>query len=228
MPVATTFYFDVGSPYAYLASERVDEVLPAPVTWQPVLLGGLFKLTGRSTWALGDYLRRQRGMAEIERRARGYGLPAIMWPDPWPTDYLAAMRVITHAFRAGCGREVAEHAFRDAFARGRDLSINAHVLDAARQAGLDRGEAQDAMRDPEIKQMLRDATEAAHARGVFGVPTVAVGGWSSSAAPDGGALGSSSAAPDGGALGNFAAPDGGPLELFWGDDRLEDAAARAR
>jgi 2-hydroxychromene-2-carboxylate isomerase len=190
--VATTFYFDVGSPYAYLASTRVDDVLPEPARWQPVLLGGLFKLTGRSTWALGDYRRRQRGMAEIERRARGYGLAPIMWPDPWPTSYLGVMRVITYAFKVGRGREVADRAFADAFTRGRDLSIKAHVLDSARQAGLDRDEAEAAMSDPEIKQVLRDATEAAHARGVFGVPTVAVGD-----------------------------------ELFWGDDRLDAAAACA-
>jgi 2-hydroxychromene-2-carboxylate isomerase len=186
------FYFDVGSPYAYLAAERADQVLPAPVGWQPVLLGGLFKLTGRSSWALGDYRRRQRGMAEIERRARGYGLPAIVWPDPWPGNYLAAMRVVTYAFRVGQGREVTARAFADAFARGRDLSIKAHVLEAASHAGLQRAEAQDAMRDPAVKIALREATEAAHARGLFGVPTVAVGD-----------------------------------ELFWGDDRLEDAAAYA-
>lgn len=189
MPPAT-FYFDVGSPYAYLAAERVDRVLPGPVRWQPVLLGGLFKLTGRSSWALGDYRRRQRGMAGIEQRARGYGLPPIVWPDPWPTDYLGAMRVVTYAFAVGRGREVAERGFRDAFACGRDLSITAHVLAAARDAGLDRGEAEAAMRDPEIKRALREATETAHALGVFGVPTVAVGD-----------------------------------ELFWGDDRLEDAAS---
>jgi 2-hydroxychromene-2-carboxylate isomerase len=188
----TIFYFDVGSPYAYLAAERVERVLPGPARWQPVLLGGLFKLTGRSSWALGDYRRRQTGMAEIERRARGYGLPPFVWPDPWPSDYLAAMRVVTWAFEAGRGHEVAMRAFRDAFQRGRDLSIEAHVLSAASEAGLDRGEARDAMRDPQVKATLRDATESAHALGVFGVPTVEVVG-----------------------------------ELFWGDDRLEDAAAYA-
>ena len=186
-----TFYFDVGSPYAYLGAERLDQVLPGPVRWQPVLLGGLFKLTGRSSWALGDYRRRQRGMAEIERRARSYGLPPIVWPDPWPTDYLVAMRVVTYAFAVGRGREFAERAFRNAFARGRDLSIRAHVLAAAREADLDRGEAEAAMHDPKVKRTLREATETAHGLGVFGVPTVAVGD-----------------------------------ELFWGDDRLEDAAAR--
>jgi 2-hydroxychromene-2-carboxylate isomerase len=187
-----TFYFDVGSPYAYLAAERLDRVLAGEVRWQPVLLGGLFKLTGRSSWALGDYRRRQTGMAEIERRARGYGLPAIMWPDPWPTDYLAAMRIVTWAFQTGRGRELATRLVRDAFQRGRELSIEAHVLSAVSEAGLDRREAREAARDPGIKRTLREATEAAHALGVFGVPTVAVAG-----------------------------------ELFWGDDRLEDAAAYA-
>lgn len=185
-----TFYFDIGSPYAYLAAERVETVLPERPHWQPVLLGGLFKLTGRSSWALGDYRRRQAGMAEIERRARGYGLPPILWPDPWPTDYLSAMRVVTWAFGAGRGHEFAMRLFRDAFQRGHELSIEAHVLAAAVEVGLDRGEARDAMRDPAIRAALREATEAAHAQGVFGVPTLDVAG-----------------------------------ELFWGDDRLEDAAA---
>src|SRR3954469_12068439 len=69
------------SPYAYLAAERVDRVLPRPASWQPVLLGGLFKLTGRSSWALGDYERRRRGMAEIERRAELYGAPPLIGVD---------------------------------------------------------------------------------------------------------------------------------------------------
>jgi 2-hydroxychromene-2-carboxylate isomerase len=187
------FYFDVGSPYAYLAAERLERVLPTPVRWQPVLLGGLFKLTGRKSWALGDYRRRQTGMVEIERRARTYGLPPIVWPDPWPTDYLVAMRAVTWAFSIGRGHDLARQLFHDQFQRGRELSIEAHVLAAASEVGLDRREAYDAVRDPEVKRTLREATEAAHALGAFGVPTIDVAG-----------------------------------ELFWGDDRLEDAADYAR
>ncbi len=188
----TTFYFDLGSPYAYLAAERLDTVLPEPARWQPLSLGGLFKLNGRSSWALGDPERRQAGMAEVERRARGYGLTPIRWPDPWPGNYLMAMRAATFAFSAGCGREFTLEAFRDAFARGRDLGVAAHVLAAAERAGLDPAEVEAATQDPEIKLALRAASEAAHELGVIGVPTVAVGS-----------------------------------ELFWGDDRLEDAAAAA-
>ena len=185
-----TFYFDLGSPFAYLAAERLDRVLPGPVRWQPVLLGGLFRLTGRSSWALGDYRRRQAGMADIERRALAYGLPPMRWPDPWPTDYLTAMRATTYAYSIGRGREFVMQAYRDAFQRGLELGMAEHVLQSAQRAGLDPAQTRAGVGDPEVKQTLRDATDAAYDRGVFGVPTIAIGD-----------------------------------ELFWGDDRLEDAAA---
>src|SRR3954454_24366363 len=124
MPI---FYYDLMSPYAYLAAERVERVLPEPPRWQPVLLGGLFKLTGRSSGALGDYDRRRRGVAEIERRAhddgasprrrrgraeigRGAhdcGVPPLRWPDRWPSSSLHAMRAAIHARRAGRERDFA-------------------------------------------------------------------------------------------------------------------------
>ena len=185
-----TFYFDLGSPYAYLAAERICEVLSESVAWQPISLGALFKLNGRSSWSLGDADRRQAGMTEVERRALTYGLPPICWPDPWPANYLFAMRVATFAFQVGLGREFTLQAFRHAFQHGHDLGVPEHVLQVAGDAGLDPRAAGDAAGDPEIKLALRSSTDAAHALGVFGVPTVSVA-----------------------------------HELFWGDDRLQDAAA---
>jgi 2-hydroxychromene-2-carboxylate isomerase len=128
-------------------------------------------------------------MVEVERRALSYDLAPVRWPDPWPTNYLYAMRAATYAFRAGQGRSFTLAAFRHAFAHGHDLAIPEHVQQAAEQAGLDPLAADEATRDPEIKLALRTATEAAHDLGVFGVPTIAIDD-----------------------------------ELFWGDDRLQDAA----
>ncbi|HTC60335.1 MAG TPA: DsbA family protein [Solirubrobacteraceae bacterium] len=188
MPEAT-FYFDLGSPYAYLTAERIDDLLSEPAIWQPVSLGALFKLNGRSSWALGGDDSRRGGIAEVERRARDYGLEAVRWPEPWPTNYLYAMRAATYAFQVGRGREFAIEAFRHAFAHGQDLALEENVLQAAERAGLDSEAVDEATRDPEIKLALRGATDAAHTLGVLGVPTIAVG-----------------------------------EELFWGDDRLRDAA----
>jgi 2-hydroxychromene-2-carboxylate isomerase len=188
-----TFYFDLGSPYAYLTAERIGTLLPEPIAWQPISLGAIFKSNGRSSWALAGPDKRQAGMAEIERRAREYGLQPIRWPDPWPTNYLYAMRAATYAFQVGRGCDLTTEAFRQAFAQGNDLAIPENVLEAAERAGLDPGSVDQATRDPAIKLALRTATETAAARGVFGVPTVAIGD-----------------------------------DLFWGDGRLEDAAAAMR
>jgi 2-hydroxychromene-2-carboxylate isomerase len=184
------FHYDLMSPYAYLAAERIDSVLARPARWQPVLLGGLFRLTGRSSWALGDYERRRSGMLDVERRAERYGLPPVRWPDPWPDTSLYAMRAAIHAKRAGREREFASAAFRTSFAEGNDLSHPRNVLAAAEAAGLDPREVEAAVAEPAVKEQLRAATDAAHASGVFGVPTVAIG-----------------------------------EDLYWGDDRLEEAAA---
>jgi 2-hydroxychromene-2-carboxylate isomerase len=176
MTPAPVLYYDLGSPFAYLAVERAAAVLGEAPSLQPVLLGGLFRLTGRSSWALGDHERRQRGMADIERRAQRCGLPPLRWPDPWPSDYLFAMRAATHAHRTGRGDAFARAAFRHAFVDGNDLSIPERVLEAGELAQIDRDELAQAVADPAVKSALREATDAAHARGVFGVPTVAVAG----------------------------------------------------
>ena len=185
------FFFDVGSPYAWLAAERVDDVLPEPPVWVPVLLGGIFRATGRSSWAQTE--TRAEGVAEIERRARERGLPRLRWPSPWPNDGLLAMRAATAADLLGAGRAFALAAMRLQFTEGRPLGDPTHVAEAARRAGLDGAALLDAAAGAETKGRLREQTDAALAAGVTGVPAVLV-----------------------------------DETAFWGDDRLEEAAAASR
>jgi len=188
------FYYDLGSPYAYLAAERVNGLFAEaglePPEWQPVLLGGLFRRFGRSSWGLGP--ERKRGMAECERRAAEYGLPPIRWPDPWPPNGLFAMRAATYAKEIGRAVSFSLAAFRQAFAGGRDLSEPDHVLLAAVAAEIHPRALLSAVKRDAVKSALREATERAGDLGVRGVPTIVVEG-----------------------------------ELFWGDDRLEQAIAAA-
>jgi 2-hydroxychromene-2-carboxylate isomerase len=188
---APVFYFDLGSPYAYLAAERVNHVLPVAPAWQPVLLGAILKATGRSSWALGE--RRAAGMAEVERRAREYELGPLRWPEGWPGDMLLAMRAATFAKRTGRAVAFALAAFRQQFAAGRDLSERDNVLLAAAACELHPRAVLAGIESRAVKDGLRAATDEALARGVAGVPTIAVGG-----------------------------------RLFWGDERLAEAAAAIR
>jgi len=182
------FYYDLGSPFAYLTAERMQNVLPVVPVWQPILLGGIWRETGGGSWARTD--ARAAGMAEIERRAAEYDLMPIRWPDEWPTNTLKAMRAAT--FAASIGRAVAFSlaAFRQAFAGGRDLSDVDNVLIAAAACELHPKAVLKAIETQSVKDKLRQATREAYDRGVRGVPTIAVGD-----------------------------------QLFYGDDRLEEAAS---
>jgi 2-hydroxychromene-2-carboxylate isomerase len=173
----TVFYYDLGSPYAYLSAERISGLfteagLEQP-EWQPVLLGGLFQHFDRSSWGQG--LRREAGMAECERRAAAYGLPPIAWPEPWPGNMLTAMRVAAFAKQTGRAVSFSLSAFRQQFAAGRDLSDPDNVWIAAAACELHPRALEKAVQTQSVKDALREATEAAAARGVFGVPTVTVG-----------------------------------------------------
>jgi 2-hydroxychromene-2-carboxylate isomerase len=189
-----TFYFDLGSPYAYLTAERISGVfteagLEQP-EWQPILLGGLFKRFDRDSWANGP--GREQGIAEVERRAAAYGLPPIVWPEPWPGNTLGAMRVATFAKQTGRTVAFALAGFRQAFAAGRDLSEPDNVLIAAAACELHPKALIKAVQTEGVKNALREATDRAAERGVIGVPSLRVGD-----------------------------------EVFWGDDRLEEAVAAA-
>lgn len=172
---APLFAYDLGSPYAWLSAERVGAVLGEDIEWMPVLLGGLFRATGRSSWARTE--RRAAGIAEIEARARRYGLPPLRWPARWPNDGLRVMRVATFAHGRGAeaGRHFALTAFRVQFCDGVALEDEQGIVRACERAGLDPAEALAAAGDPDVKAQLRENTDRALATGVVGVPAVIVG-----------------------------------------------------
>ena len=185
-----TFYYDVSSPYAYLAAQRVDEALPAEPHWQPIAFGALIQEIGKVPWSLRDETR-AAGQAEIAERARERGLPAVRWPPGWPVESYSVLplRALLHAFDHGRGKELSLELYRRAFVDGIALDDADVVTGAAEACGLDGERVRAAVAAPEIKARLRAATDEAIRRGVTGVPTIALDG-----------------------------------ELFWGDDRLEDAA----
>ncbi|HSJ18221.1 MAG TPA: DsbA family protein [Solirubrobacterales bacterium] len=172
-----TFFFDLGSPYAYLAAERVNALFASetgePPEWQPVLLGALFKRFDRDSWANGP--GRDEGVAEVEHRAAERGLPPLRWPDPFPGNTLYAMRVATYAKQIGRVVAFSLAAFRQAFAAGRDLGDPDNVLIAAAAAEIHPRAVRAAVERDSIKGELRRATDAAGDLGVRGVPTVVVG-----------------------------------------------------
>jgi len=167
--VRVSWVFDVISPFAYLAFPRLAQ-LPghAQLELVPVLLAGLLTHFG------------QLGPAEIPAkrrftyrfvlwRARELGMPMRM-PPTHPFNPLAALRLI---IAAGNDRRAAGAVLAAVFRDGRDVSDPAVVTELARELGV--SDAQSALSDPAVKQRLRDNTNWASSRGVFGVPTLVIG-----------------------------------------------------
>lgn len=158
-------YYDLGSPYAYLAVARAASLFGTAPTLQPVLLGGIFALRGSGSWSQTD--EREERMADLQARADRYGLPPLRFPEGWPLDGLTAMRAATWAG----GDAFVHEAFRRQFVSGIDISTREQLADIAAHVGL----GEPAFDDPAVKAALREATDAAWAAGVRGIPSLQVG-----------------------------------------------------
>jgi 2-hydroxychromene-2-carboxylate isomerase len=166
-------YFDLGSPYAYLALMRAESVLGMKPELQPVLLGAIFARRGFGSWAHRQ--AREGRIGEIEERARRYGLPPLRWPTEWPGNGLVAMRCAIWAGAQGRGEVFARGAFERQFVEGADIADLDMLLGCARDADLDVEALRHALGEQALKQSLREASDRAWEAGVRGVPTLRVG-----------------------------------------------------
>jgi 2-hydroxychromene-2-carboxylate isomerase len=168
------FYYDLVSPDAYLAAERVNAVLPVVPEWQPILLSELEGGEELDAWRCEA--ERDSVMEDVARRAARRGLQPVRWPPGWPADTRLAMLAATYARAIGRAVAYSLAAFRQAFAAGRDLSDPDSVAIAAAACELHPTALFKGVELRSTREALRDATAAAGAAGVRTVPTIAIGG----------------------------------------------------
>jgi 2-hydroxychromene-2-carboxylate isomerase len=169
------FYFDLASPLAYLASERALQVLTserAVVQWRGVLATGL--PAGETFEAFRCGTEADVFRAEVERRARELHLPPLRWPEQFPFDSSAAMRVATFAASIGRALPFAQAAFRQAFAGGRSLAETDNILIAAAACEMHPRAVLAAIERESLGQELDAATRGAARAGVRDVPAVVI------------------------------------------------------
>jgi len=168
------FYFDLASPLAYLAAERILHVLPGAAAWQPVLAS---ELPGaQPPGALRCREQEERFRAEIAERARELGLLPLRWPSPFPFDSTLAMRVATYAKSIGRAVPFAQAAFRQAFAGGHGLQEVDHVLIAAAACEMHPAAVLRGAGLRSVDRELSESTAQAAQIGVREVPAVVVRG----------------------------------------------------
>ncbi|HEY5195218.1 MAG TPA: DsbA family protein [Solirubrobacteraceae bacterium] len=167
------FYFDLASPLAYLAAERVLHTMPVATEWQPVLA---CELPGPESFEAFRCREEQDIFRmEVGRRAAELGLQELRWPDPFPFDSAFAMRAATYAKSIGRIVAFAQAAFRQAFAGGRPLDATDNVLIAAAACEMHPSAVLKGAELRSVGEQLSATTAAAAAAGVSDVPAVRVG-----------------------------------------------------
>jgi 2-hydroxychromene-2-carboxylate isomerase len=167
------FYFDLASPLAYLAAERVLHVLPGPAEWQPVFARGL---PGAESFEGFRCEQDEQAFREnVARHADAQGLQPLRWPEPFPFDSEPAMLVAIYAKSIGRTVPFAQAAFRQAFAGGRSLAEMDNVLIAAAACEMHPKAVLKSVELSRTHQQLQAATRAAAAAGVTDVPAVRIG-----------------------------------------------------
>ena len=156
------FYFDLSSPAAYLAAERVNHVMGEVPEWVPVR----FELSFRCAEEVAAYRE------DVERTARAQGVQRMVWPDPFPSDSEFAMLVATYAKQIGRAVAFSLAAFRQAFAAGRDLSERDNVLIAAAACEMHPAAVLKGAELRGTRERLRAATDEARAAGVSDTPAI--------------------------------------------------------
>ncbi len=172
------FYFDVGSPTAYLAHKRLGQLAQQyklEVRYMPMLLGGVFKASGNTSPvaipAKGKYMLEQ----DLPRFAARYGVPLSFNPH-FPINTLNLMRAAIAAQQLGCFDAYINRVFDAIWVEGKNMGDAQVVSEELAAAGLDAGPLLARSQEQEVKAELVANTDAAVARGVFGAPTLFMDG----------------------------------------------------
>jgi 2-hydroxychromene-2-carboxylate isomerase len=179
VPAPIDFYFEFASPYGYLASTRIDALAGRhgrEASWHPIMLGAAFKETGAKplnhTPLKAPYLHR-----DLPRFARLLDVP-FREPPVMPVNSLAASRAFVwlQPENPALAKQLAKAVLHAHWGLGRDIGSAGQVAEIAGGLGVDRQALLDAVGDQRIKDRLREQTQAAIERGVFGSPFVFVDG----------------------------------------------------
>jgi len=170
------FYFDLSSPFAFLAAtevRRFAERHGVQVRWCPIFLGGLFKVLGGPTVPLNTFSpsKRQFIAKDMQRWAKHRDVP-LKWPSQFPVMTVKAMRILL-SMGNDCG-DLALRFFNAYWCDDRDIQSPEVIGEIIQEAGLP-AELIEAAGDPQWKTALIDATQQAAEKGIFGVPTFIAG-----------------------------------------------------
>jgi 2-hydroxychromene-2-carboxylate isomerase len=175
------FYFDFGSPNAYLAHKVIPQIearTGARFAYVPALLGGIFKATGNQSPMLafaGIPSKLAYEGKETERFIRKHAIEGFARNPHFPVNTLQIMRGAVAARKLGVFEAYVEAVYSAMWTQGLKMDDPAVIRAALDAAGLPADQLMALMQDDAVKAELIRNTEAAVAHGVFGSPSFLVG-----------------------------------------------------
>lgn len=171
------FFFDVSSPWTYLAFSRIEalaERTGATLIWRPILVGGVFNSVNRDVYenrANPNPAKSAYGIKDLQDWAAHCGIE-INWPGVFPVNAVNVMRGALFALDRGRLPTYARLGFEAYWRDGLDISDTGVLSKIAEASRLDAGDFLTALQDDGIKSRLRENTDELCSRGGFGSPTL--------------------------------------------------------
>ena len=175
------FLFDFGSPNAFLAHRAIPAIeqrTGARFSYVPILLGGLFKLTGNQSPATafaGIRNKPEYQRLEMQRFIARHAIADFVFNPHFPVNTLQLMRGAVAAQELGVFERYVDAIYDAMWTLGLDMGQPEVVAATLKGAGLPAEQLLTRSQAPEIKQRLLDNTQAAFASGAFGSPSFLVG-----------------------------------------------------
>ena len=186
------FWFEFGSNYSYLSVMRIEEEArrrQVRISWKPFLLGPIFQALGFETSPF--ILQKEKGVymqQDMARLCRKYGLAPWRMPSVFPRLGVLPSRIVLSGAEQPWVGAFSRKVMELNFALDEDINHVERITPILNELGLSSSEVLAQAQSDSVKTRLREQTDEARARGIFGAPTFFVG-----------------------------------TEMFWGNDRLDDA-----
>lgn len=172
------FYFDLGSPYSYLAYYRllqIAEQQEIQIVYKPILLGGVFKATGNRS-PIEIPVKGVYSILDMQRWAEYYQIQMQMNPH-FPMNTLTLMRILTgvQLLHLEKFEQVLKLLFDAMFGTPQNLNEPTVLAEVLKPSGFSVEDIMSMVQSDVVKQKLITETEQAIQRGIFGAPTFFVG-----------------------------------------------------
>lgn len=172
------FYFDLGSPYSYLAYYRLLQMAERQeiqIVYKPILLGGVFKATGNRS-PIEIPVKGVYSILDMQRWSEYYHIPMQMNPH-FPMNTLTLMRILTgvQLLHLEKFEQVLKLLFDAMFGTPQNLNEPTVLAEVLKPSGFSVEDIMSIVQSDVVKQKLITETEQAIQRGIFGAPTFFVG-----------------------------------------------------